>query len=162
MLQFEDAIQALADALHLPGLRAQQEGLCQLRIGGLDFALAHYPGLHGVALRVCVGHIANDRFAHWLEVLASANLFGDGPTGSVLGLEPDGSVFLTQFIPQRGIETGTFLRICSGFIGRAFDWAGRLQDAASSPLAHLYPPSGIDPMQLGVSTQKLLPAEQRA
>lgn len=123
---FHQVLHHLAAALRLPALTPDADGSCAVQVGEVAIALLPHDERQGFALRCRIGSIAHDGHVAAMESLLAANLFEDGPSSSLLGMDPGGDIYLLQHFQHAHFAAGPFMAAFERFVARAHRWQKEL------------------------------------
>lgn len=134
-----DLVDPLRAALGLPHLHTQADGSSAFRAQGIPVLLIPRPAPEkAFVIRSRLGPIGDRAGTDRFQSLMRANFFADGIGGAALSLDGRGDVYLTQHIPQAGLQFELFMGVLQRFITQALrgrdllDPAELLQDAADT------------------------------
>lgn len=128
-MEFNTVIDWLREALGMPHVGPQPDGIFQVAAAGLATDLVPHEPSQGFLLRASIGKLDAQDADPWLEALLCANLFSDGTGTSVFSVAADGTVLLTRRITLTGIERVPFLRAFERFVRHGRTWQAYLSGA---------------------------------
>lgn len=128
-MEFNTVIDWLREALGMPHVGPQPDGIFQVAAAGLATDLVPLQPSQGFLLRASIGKLDAQDADPWLEALLCANLFSDGTGTSVFSVAADGTVLLTRRITLTGIERVPFLRAFERFVRHGRTWQAYLSGA---------------------------------
>ncbi len=128
-----DFLAALGNTIGTPDLEWNEENVCRLILDDrLVIDLEKAPDSNMVQIYAVVGVDPGDN-ATVLRHLLSANLFGQGTSGAVLGLDEDrGEILLTQKVDTALLSAEEAVTRLEAFVNYAEAWTHELLDLAGS------------------------------
>jgi len=125
-MQFHDLIANLAAHLRLPDLAPSRDGPCAVKLDALVYSFYPDDADGTFIVRSTLGRIdVDDEDA--LRALLAGNLYREGVAGSALGVDAEGTVYLTQTIDCADLAFPAFVQSFERFVGMAEQWAAQLQ-----------------------------------
>lgn len=127
-MQFNDLIANLGAHLRLPDFASSGDGPYAVKLDALVYSFYPDDADGTFIVRSTLGRIdADDEDA--LRALLAGNLHREGVAGSALGVDADGTVFLTQTVECADLAFPSFVRSFERFVGMAEHWAAHLKMA---------------------------------
>lgn len=115
-----DLVDPLRAALGLPHLHTQADGSSAFRAQGIPVLLIPRPAPEDAfVIRSRLGPIGDQARTDRFQALMRANFFADGIGGAALSLDGRGDVYLTQRMPQAGLQFDFFMGVLQRFIAQA-------------------------------------------
>ncbi|MFP5339355.1 MAG: type III secretion system chaperone [Gammaproteobacteria bacterium] len=131
-MYFQDVMAQLRAELQLPPLNFDELGGCALRFDSVAVNFSPVGSGDSLLLRSRLGFVGfND--AQALEFLLADNLFPWASGASVLGIDTEGAVFLTQRLSLDSHSHPEMMNQLGRFLSRARSWRARLPQRQSSP-----------------------------
>lgn len=127
-MQFPELIANLGAHLRLPDFAPSPGGPCAVKLDALVYSFYPDEADGSLIVRSTLGRIdVGDEST--LRALLAGNLHREGVAGSALGVDADGSVFLTQAVACAELAFPAFVRSFERFVGMAEHWAAQLKMA---------------------------------
>jgi hypothetical protein len=123
-MRFHEFMSRLGVELRLPGLSPDAQGACAVRLDGMTLSFYGDPD-EAFTLMCRLGSVdAGDLAAQ--EALLAGNLFSDGAGGSVLGIDAQWQVYLSQRFQPADLGFPRFLSSVERFADLAACWQQHL------------------------------------
>lgn len=134
-MRLEDLLIELEQAMGLPNLELNQEGICHLFLNKTALvSLERSPNKPGFYLYSTVGVVPKHLEASFCLEALSGNLFGRQTGGASLGyLPPSSTLILFEYMPEAGLSLATFRQRLEEFLAYLKMWHGKLSAMVHEP-----------------------------
>ena len=130
--RFLVAMEQLRAELQLPPLNFDEQGRCALRFDSVAVDFSPVDSRDGLLLRSRLGFVGFNE-AQVLESLLADNLFPSASGASVLGIDTEGAVLLSQRLSLDSHSHPEMMNQLRRFLSRARTWRVRLPQCQSPP-----------------------------